>query len=69
MSEEIRMPQESTPDFIHFVGSVVVHDEMHFLLGGNIARNAVQKFQELLMTMTPVASAGHFSGCDIQRRE
>ena len=64
-----RVTHEPAGHLRHLVGAVVVHDDVHFTGGGELRIDPLQKLQELLVPMTPMAVPDHFPGGDVQRRK
>src|SRR5215467_10551831 len=64
-----RMACQPVPDLFDLVCAVVIHDEMHVQAGRKVVLNLVQKTQELLVTMPPVARADGHAGSYIHCRE
>src|SRR5438067_109610 len=52
-----------------FVGTVVIHDDVHVSTWRQLRVEALEEFQKLLMSMTAMTLADHFPGGDIQGRE
>jgi len=61
-----RMAREPGAHRGGFVGSVVVHDQMHIQGGGNRRLNGPQELQKFLAAMAPMQLADHLAGGDIQ---
>ncbi len=56
--------------FLHllcFVGSVIVHDQMHFRAIGYGVVDPVQKLQKFLMAVTAMALSDHVAGLGVER--
>src|SRR6185437_13286865 len=52
---------------VDLVRAVIVHHQMDLLIGRNRGSNTLEKAQELLMTMTAVATADQLAGSDVER--
>ena len=64
-----RMPRQPGSYFADLVRTVVVHHQVNFKSRRNVGVNFVQKLQEFLMPVPPVAVADGDTAGDIQRRE
>jgi hypothetical protein len=64
-----RVSRQPTSNFGDLVCAVVVHHQMHVQPGGKIILDLVEKAQELLMPVSPVARADGHSGSNIHSRK
>lgn len=63
------MAGEPASNFRRLVGGVVVHDEVEFHVGRDEPFDALEKLEELLVTMAPMAGADHLPCGHVQGRE
>src|SRR5580658_9575498 len=63
------MPRQPPAHLSDLVRAVVVHDQMHLKAARKITLDLIEKPQELLMPVSPVARADGHSGCHIHGRE
>ena len=69
MNLEVGMAGEPSLDGRGLVRAVVVHDQMHRMVCGNVLIDMLQELQELLGAMSAMQLADHFAGGDIERRK